>query len=205
MKKIFFLFVALLLLVGCAQQKPFVQNNVQPAAPVTEPSKPYADSAPVVDQQLRVDQMPETAENRGEYASHQSPDLQKAFTEGMKLCNYKLQDEMLGDILIRAWILSSDRFRLEKAVPGTRISTIYDQLIVSSWDDRTKQGVKLSLNDLADIKDERVAGIEIPKTPAEATAGAKNVVCVTSTAIGEDILDVPGNVNFVSLGTLKGQ
>ncbi len=204
MKKIFFLFVALLLLAGCAQQKPFVQQNVQPTTPA-EPVTPYAETPPVVDQQLRVDQMPETAENRGEYASHQSPDLQKAFTDGMKLCNYKLTDEMLGDILIRAWILSSDRFRLEKAVPGTRISTVYDQLIVHSWDDRTKQGVKLSLNDLADIKDERVAGMDIPKTPAEATAGARDIVCVTSTALGEDILDVPDNVNFVSLGTLAKQ
>lgn len=204
MKKIFFLFVALLLLVGCAQQKPFVQQAVQPTAP-TEPAAPYVEPAPIA-----TASQPDSGEtmksvSRGEYASHQSPDLQKAFTDGMKLCNYKLTDEMLGDILIRAWILSSDRFRLEKAVPGTRISTVYDQLIVSSWDDRTKQGVKLSLNDLADITDERVAGIEIPKTPAEATAGAKNVICVTSTALGEDILDVPDNVNFVSLGTLAEQ
>lgn len=205
MKKIFFLFVALLLLVGCAQQKPFVQQNVQPAAPAAEPAAPYVEPAPIAtaSQPDSGEVMPSVS--RGEYASHQSPDLQKAFTDGMKLCNYKLTDEMLGDILIRAWILSSDRFRLEKAVPGTRISTIYDQLIVSSWDDRTKQGVKLSLNDLADIKDERVAGIDIPKTPAEATAGARDVVCVTSTAIGDDILDVPDNVNFVSLGTLAGE
>lgn len=205
MKKLFFLLVVLLLLVSCAQQKPVVQQTVQPSAPAIEPSKPYSESRPVVDQKLRVDQMPESSVNRGEFASHQSPDLEKAFAEGMKLCNYKLTDEMFGDILIRVWILTSDRFRLEKAVPGTRISTIYDQLIVHSWDDRTKQGLRASLNDLAGITDERVAGIEIPKTPTEATAGARDVVCVPSTAIGEDILDVPDNVNFVSLGTLAGE
>lgn len=205
MKKIFFLFVALLLLVGCIQQKPFVQQNVPPAAPAAEPSTDNVEPAPIA-----TASQPDSGEilpsvKRSEFASHQSPDLQKAFTDGMKLCNYKLTDEMLGDILIRAWILSSDRFRLEKAVPGTRISTVYDQLIVSSWDDRTKQGVRISLNDLASVTEERVAGIEIPKTPAEATAGARDVVCVTSTALGEDILDVPDNVNFVSLGSLAAQ
>jgi len=199
MKKIFFLFAALLLLVGCAPQQPFVQ----PAAPVDLPANSYADSS-VTNQPLRVDQMPDVAEKRGEFASHQSPDLAKAFADGMKLCNYKKTDEMLGDILVRAWIFNSERFRIETATPGTRISTVYDQLIVHSWDDRTKQGVMLSLNDLP-LKEERVAGIEIPKSPEELMSDVKNVVCVTSTAIGEDILDVPGNVNFVSLGTLAGE
>jgi hypothetical protein len=204
MKKLFFLFAALLLLVGCAQQRPVVQDTYQPPAQQdVAPTAPYVEPTPPVE--AAPDQPRDqtvSSVSRGEYASHQSPDLQNAFTEGMRLCNYKLTDAVFGDILIKVWILNSERFRLEKAVPGNRISTIYDQLIIHSWDDRTKQGVRVNMNDLASVTDERVAGIAIPKSPAEATAGARDVICVPSTAISEDILDVPDNVNFVSLGTL---
>jgi hypothetical protein len=182
-----------LLLAACAAQQP-----AAPAAPaqpaVTEPSEPS-----IMETDTYVPEEPETVaesmpEERQRLAEYQSNDLYKAFVEGMQLCNYKIDN-----VLVRAWILNEDRFRIETAVPGTRISTVYDEENVHSWDDRTKQGVSMKIADLPSKAGERVAGIEIPRIPELVKSADVDVVCVKSTAIGEDILDVPGNVDFVDL------
>lgn len=191
MKKILFAIVVLLLLTACAAK--------QPAAPA-KPSAQAEPSAPsILETDTTVPEEPETIEQmmpeeRTRLAEHQSSDLYKAFVGGMRLCNYKL-----NDVLVRAWILTEDRFRIETAVPGTRISTVYDTDMVHSWDDRTKLGVAMQIADLPAKKGERVAGIEIPRTPEEVKSDTVDVICVKSTAIGEDILDIPGNVEFTDL------
>ena len=57
----------------------------------------------------------------------------------------------------------------------------------------------MKIKDLPAREDERVAGIEIPMTPEYVKTAGVDVVCVKSTAIGEDILDVPDNVDFTDL------
>ncbi|MBD3362059.1 hypothetical protein GF358_04710 [Candidatus Woesearchaeota archaeon] len=190
MKKILFALAVLLLLAACAVQ--------QPAAPA-QPSTPAEPEPTVMEQETYVPEEPETVEEsmpekRQRLAEHQSSELYQAFEKGMQLCNYKIDD-----VLIRAWILNMDRFRIETAVPGTRVSTVYDEEMVHSWDDRTKMGVKMKIEDLPEKEGERVAGIEIPRTPEKVMTSDVDVVCVKSTAIGEDILDVPDNVDFTDL------
>ena len=194
MKRILFAIAVLILLSACAVQQP-----AAPSAPAV-PSEPEEPS--VMEQETYVPEEPETIEEmmpeeRTRLAAHQSPDLVKAFEQGMQKCSY-LKD----GVMITAWVLSEDRFRLESAIPGTRISTIYDMQVIHSWDDRTKLGVKININDLPDHADERVAGISVPASPEEMRSGVERVICVASTAIGEDILDVPDNVVFTSVGTL---
>lgn len=198
MRKILFAIVILLLLAACAAQQPVAPSEpARPAAP-SEPVKtpeaaPSAPEAPVEEKQ-RIDTMPDVPEKKGEMAEHQSSDLYKAFVEGMMLCNYKLDE-----VLVRAWIYTEDRFRIETAVPGTRVSTVYDKDMVHSWDDRTKNGIRMKIADLPSKAGERVAGMEIPRTPEQVKSDTVDVVCVPSTAIGEDILDVAGNVEFTDV------
>jgi hypothetical protein len=195
MKRIFFAIAVMLLLVACSAE--------QPAAP-SEPSAPAEPSEPsVIEQETYVPEEPTTIEEtmpeeRTRLAEHQSPDLVKAFQDGMNKCSY-----MLDGIMYTAWILEEDRFRFEKAISGQRVSAIYDGDVVHSWDDRTKQGVRLNIADLSDERDKRIAGIDIPITPeAIKTDKAERVVCVESTAIGETILEVPGNVDFTDVGDI---
>lgn len=192
MKKILFAIVVLLLLAACAAQ--------QPSAPEAPAVKETAAEPSVMEGETYVPEEPETIEEmmpeeRTRLAEHQSSELYKAFVAGMQLCNYKVDD----GVLVRAWILNEDRFRIETAVPGTRISTVYDEDMVYSWDDRTKMGVSIKIADLPSKAGERVAGIEIPRTPEQVKTSDVDVVCVKSTAIGEDILSVPGNVQFTDL------
>ncbi|MBN1645077.1 hypothetical protein JW851_03495 [Candidatus Woesearchaeota archaeon] len=191
MKRILIAIAVFLVLAACAAQPP-----AESAVP-TEPSESKEPS--VMEQETYVPEEPETIaemmpEERSRLSEHQSSDLYQAFVKGMQLCNYKLDD-----VLVRAWILSEDRFRIETAVPGTRISTVYDEDMVHSWDDRTKMGVSMKVEDLPTRAGERVAGIEIPRTPEQVKTSDVDVVCVKSTAIGEDILDIPGNVDFTDL------
>ncbi len=196
MKRIFFAIAVLLLLAACAAQQPTAP--AAPTAPAEVPSEPS-----VMETDTYVPEEPETIEEtmpeeRTRLAAYQSPDLVKAFETGMQKCSY-----LLDGIMYTAWILEEDRFRFEKAISGQRVSAIYDGDIVHSWDDRTKQGVRLKISELSDQKDERIAGIDIPMSPeAIKTDKAERVVCVASTAIGETILDVPGNVDFVDVGDL---
>lgn len=191
MKRIFLTIAVLMLLTACAVQQPTAPTQPTDQAVPSEPS--------VMEQNTYVPEEPKTVadsmpEERQQLTNYQSNDLYKAFVEGMKLCNYKIDD-----VLVRAWILNENRFRIETAVPGTRISTIYDGDIVHSWDDRTKMGVVIQVEDIPSKAGERVAGIEIPRTPMDVKTSDVDVVCVKSTAIGEDILDIPGNVDFTDL------
>jgi hypothetical protein len=194
MKRILLAIVVILLLVGCSAEQPAVPSE-QAEEPAQEPS--------ILETETTVPKEPTTIEEsmpeeRTRMAAYQSPDLVKAFETGMQKCSY-----LIDGIMYTAWILQEDRFRFEKAVPGQRVSAIYDGDIVHSWDDRTKQGVRLNIADLTDKKDERIAGIDIPMSPeAIKTDKAERVVCVASTAIGETILDVPGNVDFTDVGDL---
>ncbi|MBW2969452.1 lipoprotein [Candidatus Woesearchaeota archaeon] len=196
MKKILFAILVLFLLTACSIQQKTEINFPDKKSEKTVSSEKESS---FLEQESYVPKEPKTIdgmmpEERTRLAEHQSTDLEKAFDEGMKLCNYKL-----NDVLVRAWILNKDRFRIETAVPGTRISTVYDMDMVYSWDDRTKQGVKIKISDLPTKQGERVAGIEIPKTPEQVMASDVDVVCVKSTAIGEDILDIPDIVEFTDV------
>lgn len=192
MKRIFFAIAVMLLLVACAAEQPTAP--IAPAEP-SEPSILETETTVPVEPTTIEETMPEKRTRLTEY---QSPDLVKAFETGMQKCSY-----LLDGIMYTAWILEEDRFRFEKAVPGQRVSAIYDGDVVHSWDDRTKQGVRLNIADLSDARDERIAGIDIPISPdAIKTDRAERVVCVASTAIGETILELPGNVDFVDVGDI---
>jgi len=199
MKKILFLAVIFVFLSACAVQPPSASDEIKEQA-VQETAQQKISEPTVMEQESYVPTEPKTVddmmpEERSRLTGYQSNDLYKAFMEGMQLCNYKIDE----GVLVRAWILNKDRFRIETAVPGTRISTVYDMDMVYSWDDRTKQGISIKAEDLPSKAGERVAGIEIPRTPEQVKTSDVDVVCVKSTAIGEDILDVPDTVDFTDL------